>query len=613
MTPWMRKLHKWIGLLIGLQLVLWMCSGLVMSVLDADGVKGGDYRAPRPPSPAWPADALSADQVLSNVSTPVHAITAGWLLDRPVYKLSGDKGVAMVDARQGQPIEISAELAQRLAAATYRGPGRAGLAEWVEPSLETRAHAGWVWRIPFSDADDTTVYLSPQGDLLEHRNRSWRLFDFFWMLHIMDYSGRKDFNNALVVGSAVGGLWLALSGVWLLFTSFRLAEFLPRRWRARQTVSVFARDGTRLRAVPSSAGDTVFEALRRQGLQLPSNCGGGQGCGLCAVRVRGAVPPPTAADRAQLPLAKLNEGYRLACNLPVTSALDIELGGDAELWTRHTAVVERIGTPSPFLRELVLRPDFNPGPAYRPGSYIQVLVPPYTMASGQLQVPEEHRADWAGLKLPQKWHNKAELRRSYSLSTPVEQAQGRLTLLVRLMHGSSRGARAEQAPGRGSAYLYGLKPGDRLSFSGPFGDFAVQPGQREKVFIGGGAGMGPLRAMILSLLRAGASEPIHFWYGARSLRDAPYVEEMLELAARHANFHWQLVLSESSDPVPPGPGVLTGLVHDRTDQVLLRRHAHPAACDFYVCGPPAMLAATRSMLDSLGVPEDRIAFDDFKV
>lgn len=378
-------------------------------------------------------------------------------------------------------------------------------------------------------------------------------------------------------------------------------------------MGVFARDGTRLRLVPTTAGDTVYEALRRQGLNLPSNCGGGQSCGLCVIKVKGSAPPPTTADRAQLPIARLNDGCRLACNLPVSPRLEVEVGGGADLWTRHSAVVEEVRSLSPFLREFVLRPDFKPGPEYRPGCYIQVLVPPYTMARGALQVPDEDRADWAGVSLPLRWHNKAELRRSYSLSTPVDEAQGRLTLLVRLMLGPGRDTRSHRTPGRGSAYLYGLKPGDRLNFSGPFGDFAIQPGRREKVFIGGGAGMAPLRAMIHSLLQAGSDEPVHFWYGARSLREAPFVGEMEALAARHPNFRWQLVLSEAAVPPSPDEAWVTGRVHEAIARTLLQEHPDLKGCDFYVCGPPAMLAATRSLLAALGVSENRIAFDDFKV
>ncbi|MBL0123612.1 MAG: 2Fe-2S iron-sulfur cluster binding domain-containing protein [Betaproteobacteria bacterium] len=611
MTPWMRKIHKWIGLLIGLQLVLWMCSGLVMSLLDAERVKGSEFRRRR-----WPRSfgrKMPCLQIACSPLTaaPVFAISTGWLLDQPVYRLAGETGVKMVDALNGNGVEISADLAQRLAVSSYTGPGRPGRAELVEPSLETRAHKGKVWRVDFADAEDTSVYLSQQGDVLEHRNQTWRLFDFFWMLHIMDYYERKDFNNVLVVSTAVGGLWLALTGTWLLITSFRLAEFIPQIWRGRRELSVFAPDGNLLRTLLAPSGDTVFHALARQGLQLPSNCGGGQSCGLCTVRVMGSVPPPTSADRAQLAESKVNAGHRLACNLKIDGKLDIEVQGGSESWTELSARVASIRAVTPFLREIVLAPAIKAEVQWQPGSYLQIHTPEYTMSREQIDFPKNHTDDWASLELPDQWRNKSAMRRSYSLSCPVDQAGGYLTLLARFMHGKQ--SPKNFPPGRGSAYLYGLKEGDIVRFSGPFGDFAIQPGGREKVFIGGGAGMAPLRAMIRSLLEGGAKEPIHFWYGARSLRDAPYVDEISLLATRFANFKWQLVLSDVNQDSEEAAGLLTGLVHDVALHGLLRTHSNLNACDFYVCGPPVMLVATRAMLTQLGVDDARVAFDDFKI
>ncbi|MCU7369772.1 hypothetical protein PEC18_02545 [Paucibacter sp. O1-1] len=162
--------------------------------------------------------------------------------------------------------------------------------------------------------------------------------------------------------------------------------------------------------------------------------------------------------------------------------------------------------------------------------------------------------------------------------------------------------------------MYGLKPGDRIQYAGPFGDFALHQGQREKVFIGGGAGMAPLRAMIRSLLEGGANERVHFWYGARTQADAPYVEEMQALATRFGNFSWHLVLSgDAAQPAGAGDRLPRALVHDAVREQLLESHANLAACEFYLCGPPAMLSATRKMLRKLGVADAQVSFDDFKI
>ena len=601
MTAWMRKIHKWVGLVIAIQFVLWMASGVVMSLLDAKKVAGREFRIMPAAAPAWPGTVMPVDAVLAKSRAQVMNISSGWLLDRPVYQLANDKATWMVDAVKGNPVALDEGLAMRIAQASYSGSGTPASARLLKYTPETRKHKEPVWRIDFNDADDTTVYVSANsGKVLEHRNSTWRLFDFFWMLHIMDYVERENFNNNLLVTSAVGGLFMALTGVWLLVTSFRLAEFIPQRLRRASSINVYSDDGGKLRAVEASAGDTVFQALARGGLQLPSNCGGGQSCGLCEVRCIGEAPKPTSADRALLSPEKLAAGYRLACNLPVDGSVDIEVAGGAALSTAYEATVTGVRAVTPFLREITIRPDAKV--ECRPGSYIQVHVPGYQRDAAHIALPDEHRDAWSTLTLPRQLVNAEPLRRSYSLAVPVEKCGGQLTLLVRFMPGAQ--------PGKGSSYMYTLKEGDKVQFSGAFGDFAVKPGGREKVFIGGGAGMAPLRAMIHSLLDEGAREPMHFWYGARSQRDAPYVDEMKAFAGKHPNFKWQLVLSEDADGAE---NVSVGLVHEAARDALLRKHPDLGMCDFYLCGPPAMLESTLKLLKELGVDSSRIAFDDFKV
>ena len=611
MTPWMRKLHKWVGLIIALQFVLWTGSGLIMSLLDHDAVQGHTHRAHAAHKPpAWPDGLMSPAEVLAGADRPVQTIDTHWLGDRPMYRLGHMGDVWLASAETARPVMVSAADVASIAAADYVGDGRPSPPRLLqEATLEARGHAGAIWRVDFSDDDATTLYVSAQdGRILERRNDGWRLFDIVWMLHIMDYVGRQDFNNPLVVMAASGGLWIALSGMWLLVASFRLSEFVPRRWRPQRELTVFDAAGAKLRSVHTHAGDSVYLSLAANGLQLPSNCGGGQSCGLCEVRVRGKAPPPTAADRAHLTESRLKLGYRLACNLPVDADSQVEVAGGAALWTERVAKVASITAITPFLRQIVLEPQTALGAEFQPGAYLQIHVPGYTLQRSDIDHPEDHRDDWKALDLPQTLACREPVRRSYSLSMPVEKADGHITLLARFSPG--RQDRKGHPSGKGSTYLYSLKPGDTVRFSGPFGDFALKPGTREKVFIGGGAGMAPLRAMVHARLDHGGSERMHFWYGARNLREAPYIDEMAELAARHPNFTWHLVLSQEAEQ---GAGLINGLVHEATHDHLLRAHPDIHACEFYLCGPPAMLAATRQLLRTLGVSEEMIAFDDFKI
>lgn len=229
MTRWIRSLHKWVGLILALQFVLWMASGLVMSLLDHEHVEGQQHRAGQAVADRpWPAGMLSPSRAVATAGRPVESLAAAWLGERPVYRLSEGSRVWLVAAPDGALVTVDANTAAAIAAADYVGEGKAGTPERLpRATSEVRGHGGAIWRIAFKDADDTTIYVSAQdGSILERRNRSWRLFDIFWMLHIMDYGEREDFNNPLVVMSASAGLWIALTGVWLLFTSFRL---MPRK------------------------------------------------------------------------------------------------------------------------------------------------------------------------------------------------------------------------------------------------------------------------------------------------------------------------------------------------------------------------------------------------
>ncbi|MGL4692744.1 MAG: PepSY domain-containing protein, partial [Stenotrophomonas maltophilia] len=220
MTPWMRTLHRWLGLIVGLQFLLWLGSGLMMSLLDPQKINGTAHRAAEPALPAWPATTLAPAEALRAARNEAATLDTGWLLDQPVYRLLSPQGTELIDAYSGKRIEIDPRWALRLAQASYRGSGVPADPVHLEKTLETRAHPDPVWRVDFGDEAGTSVYVSAQsGQVLEHRNDTWRLFDIFWMLHIMDYTERANFNNPLVVGMGIGGLWLSLTGLWLLVAS----------------------------------------------------------------------------------------------------------------------------------------------------------------------------------------------------------------------------------------------------------------------------------------------------------------------------------------------------------------------------------------------------------
>lgn len=601
MKPWLARLHRWLGLVIGLQLLLWLASGLAMSLLDPKAVDGSATRASHPPPPAWPRDTRSPGAVLAAFGAPAERVESDWLLDRPVWRVSHGESSALRDAYTGAPVEIDEATARAVAARDYSGAARAGAPEKLAAApLEARGHAGAMWRVPFADEAHTTLYISAQdGQVLERRTDAFRLFDIAWMLHIMDYTGRADFNHPLVVMMAGGGTLLALSGLWLLGLSIAGGAFRPRAWRRRIGLQVRAGPDAPLVTVPAREGEPVLQALTRAGLHLPSPCGGGQTCGQCAVRVEGHAPRAGSGDRLRLSRERVIHGERLACALSATDAMTVQIPARAAL-AQHVARVVRITPVSPTLREIVLAPE-SPMPPLAAGQFIELDVPAFEVATAALSHPRAPLPPAWLARAPSTVGHPRALARAYSPSLPPTVSDGLLPLLVRLEH-ESKGA----VIGRGSAYLFSRREGDTVRFRGPFGAFRLAPGTREKIFIGGGAGIAPLRAMLWERLEAGGRERMHLWIGARTPDEVPYREELTALDAAHPHVDVHIVYS-AWDNGTGGPRWIHEAVYDG----LLQSHGALNDCEFYLCGPPAMLDAARQLLAEIGIDPKRIAFDDF--
>lgn len=590
MSRALRRLHRWVGLLIGLQFLLWMGSGLLMALLEHDVVMGHAARN-HAPLPVWPvAQVLPPAQVARSQGAGLDRVESAWLGEAPMYKVTRKNESWLVDARTGVRREVGARDVAASAAADYAGDGKAGQpALLAGPVMEARNHAGSIWRVAFDDADNTTLYLSGRdGRVLERRNDSWRLFDIAWMLHIMDYTDRKDFNHPLVIMAAAGGFWMALSGLWLLFAAFRLRDFVPARWLPARALT-FEAAAAAPRTVAGRHGATVFETLAGSGVDLPSSCGGGQQCGLCQVQVRGAAPEPTASERALIAEARLAQGFRLACSLRLDRPLHVRTDGGTMQSVSASVVHAR--AVAPFLREIRLK--LPASFAFEPGDSVQVQVPAHALDVAALDIPAQHAAAFAQLAPMRRYD--APVWRCYSPSLASDE-HGEITLLVRFL------------AGQGSGFLYALKAGDTLTVRGPAGHFRLSGSRAPKVLVGGGAGIAPLRAMLHSLVDSGATEPIEIWYGARELAEAPYAGEFAAIAGMHANVSAALVLSGQAASC----GALQGMVHDALHAALSGR-AGLHDCEFYVCGPPPMLAATLAMLASLGIGADQIAFEDFQL
>lgn len=363
------------------------------------------------------------------------------------------------------------------------------------------------------------------------------------------------------------------------------------------------------RTVKARGGDTLHRALARADIHLPAACGGKGTCGLCRVEVAGGAAGALPVEKGVINRRDLADGVRLACQVSIREDLDVTVARDVFGARRWTCRVRSTEWLTPMIKELALELPEGESMDFRAGAFIQLTAPPFCLRLRDVQLPDDAREEWERLGVLSHTASSSRAQtRAYSMANhPGE--RGLVLLNVRLAL-PPPGAPQGTPPGVVSSYLFGLLPGDEVEVAGPFGEFRVDETEKELVFVGGGAGMAPMRAQILEqLLVKDSKAPITFWYGARSRRDLFYVDLFDGLAAEHSNFAWHAALSEPrTDDAWTGP---TGFIHDVLRDEYLARHQRPEACEYYLCGPPVMLAAVRRMLDELGVEPESIHYDDF--
>ena len=357
------------------------------------------------------------------------------------------------------------------------------------------------------------------------------------------------------------------------------------------------------------AGGTLLGTLATNKIFIPSACGGKGTCGVCTVKVNdggGAILP---TELSHVSRGEAREGVRLSCQVKVKQDMKIEVPPEVFNVRKWTCKVRSNHNVATFIKELVLELPVGENVPFRAGVYIQIECPPGVVPYRDFQIEDEYRADWDKFNL---WRYTSTVEepvvRAYSMANYPEE-KGVITLNVRIASPPPRGPEGIP-PGKMSSYMFSLKPGDDVVISGPFGEFFAKETDAEMLFIGGGAGMAPMRSHIFDqFFRLGTSRKISFWYGARSLREAFYVDHFDKIQAKFPNFDWQLALSE---PLPEDAWKgKTGFIHQVVYDNYLKDHAAPEDVEYYLCGPPQMLNACMKMLHDLGVEPENILYDDF--
>jgi Na+-transporting NADH:ubiquinone oxidoreductase subunit F len=355
-------------------------------------------------------------------------------------------------------------------------------------------------------------------------------------------------------------------------------------------------------------GNTLLGALAQQKIFIPSACGGKGSCGVCTVKVTKGGGAMLPTESGFISRGDAREGCRLSCQVKVKEDLEIEVPAEVfsvRKWKCKVRSNENVAT---FIKELILELPEGDSVPFRAGGYIQIECPPHTAHYKDFDIEDEYKEDWDKFDV---WRYTSvctdTVTRAYSMANYPEE-KGIIMLNVRVASPPPR--MPDVPPGIMSSYIFGLKPGDEVTISGPFGEFFAKETDAEMVFIGGGAGMAPMRSHIFDQFRRLATKrKVSFWYGARSLREAFYIDHFDKIAEENPNFEWHLALSE---PLEEDNWTgYTGFIHNVVLENYLNDHDAPEDCEFYMCGPPMMNTAVIDMLHDLGVEDENIALDDF--
>ncbi|QGG79945.1 NADH:ubiquinone reductase (Na(+)-transporting) subunit F [Litorivicinus lipolyticus] len=361
------------------------------------------------------------------------------------------------------------------------------------------------------------------------------------------------------------------------------------------------------KAITVPAGGKLLNTLADNGIYLSSACGGGGTCAQCRCVVEDGGGDILPTEASAFTKGQVKEGWRLSCQVPVKQDMKIEVEPEFFGVKRWDCTVESNANVATFIKELTLKLPEGEDVDFRAGGYVQLEAPPHHVKFADFDIEEEYRGDWERFGFF-KHESKVDetVIRAYSMANYPDE-KGMVKFNIRI---ATPPPGTDLPPGQMSSYTFSLKPGDTIAVFGPFGEFFAKDTDAEMVFIGGGAGMAPMRSHIFDQLkRLHSTRKMSFWYGARSLREVFYDDEYNTLQAENDNFQWHLALS---DPQPEDNwDGLTGFIHNVLYEQYLKDHPAPEDCEFYMCGPPMMNAAVVKLLEDMGVEPENILLDDF--
>lgn len=364
-----------------------------------------------------------------------------------------------------------------------------------------------------------------------------------------------------------------------------------------------------------SPGSSLLSTLTGNGIFLPSACGGGGTCGMCKCQVTDGGGSILPTETGFFTRKEQQNNWRLGCQVKIRESITVKVPESVmgiKKWECEVVSNRNVAT---FIKEFVVKLPEGESLDFTPGGYIQIDVPKYETSFRDFMIEDQFRGDWDLYKMwDLKLKNNEETYRAYSMANYPEE-KGLIKLNIRIATPPWDNVKKQfmnVPPGLCSSFIFSRKPGDKVMISGPYGEFHIKDTQNEMVYIGGGAGMAPLRSHIFHLFRTlKTNRKVSYWYGARSLREVFYEDEFRAIEKQFPNFTFNLALSE---PLPEDNWKgYTGFIHKVLLDNYLCKHDEPEDIEYYFCGPPQMNAAVVKTLDSLGVPKENIAFDDFGI
>ncbi len=410
----------------------------------------------------------------------------------------------------------------------------------------------------------------------------------------------------MITASTLLGVVIFSGVILILVLMINLAEskLLPQ---GDISVNINGDDDKSLQVRP---GSTLLSALATENIFLPSACGGGGTCALCKCQVHEGGGEILSTEKGHISRVEAKENWRLACQVKIKENMKVHVPDEIFNIQKWDCTVRSNSNVATFIKELILELPKGENLNFTAGGYIQIDIPEYHQLSFKnFNVEKEYHEDWDKFKI---WdvvaNNDEDCFRAYSMAN--HPAEGNIIMLNVRIATPPPALWDQVPPGIASSYIFNLKKGDKVTISGPFGEFFAKDTKREMLYLGGGAGMAPMRSHLFDLLDTKKTDrKITFFYGARSAREMFYHDDFLKLEKEHPNFKYIVGLSE---PMPEdnwkGP---TGFIHNVALEEYLKDHDDPSEIEYYMCGPPMMIDACDKMLYDLGVERDMIAYDSF--